>query len=293
MKDSNKEKRASYVPKWIVYPGKFLDKVSKPLAAAWMRYFFKRPPKRKMKPGATEWRKKAEKFDLEVPSINKKIKVLRWGNGDKKILVAHGWGGHATSLWKLIKFLTEQGYEVVSFDAPAHGESPTRSTLMLEFIESLKETDKHFGPFDAVIGHSMGGIAALNAAGSHGLKTGKLVLVAIPDSIERIFYGFADALGLSPEVAEINIDYLERVYKTPIHAISGSYNAERTDIPALIIHDKDDKEVPYTEAESIAARLKNGRLWLTEGLGHRRIIREPEVFNRIGEFLKSDSDGEK
>jgi len=285
---------ASYVPRWIIRIGKLIEKFSVKGAAAWMRFFFKRPPKRKLKPEERSWRDKAETHALEVKSIGKKIKVYRWGNGGKKVLVIHGWGGHGTSLWKLIRRLVKEGYEVVSFDAPAHGQSPTRSTLMLEFIESIRAVDKAFGPFYAAVGHSMGGISALNAAGSHDFSPEKLVVVGIPDSIERIFYEFAAALGLSPEVAKINIDYLEDIYGMNIHKISGSHNAARLDIPVLIIHDKDDKEVPYTEAVNIAKHLKKGELVLTEGLGHRRIIRDPAILKKILDFLKNGKDhGEK
>jgi len=284
---------AAYVPKWIIVAGKAIEKLSVPAAAAWMRFFFKRPPRPKLRPEEKAWRQRARTELLPVESIGKTIQTYRWGKGDKKVLVAHGWGGHGTSLWKLIKRLTDEGYQVYSFDAPAHGQSPTRSTLMLEFIESIKAMDRAYGPFYAAVGHSMGGISALNAAGSHGFRPQKLVLVGIPDSIERIFYGFADALGLSPEVAERNIDYLERVYGMAIDKISGSHNAARTRIPVLLIHDKDDKEVPYTEAENIARHLKNGRLILTEGLGHRRIIREPEILNQIAAFLKTPENGKE
>ncbi|NPA42985.1 MAG: alpha/beta fold hydrolase [Chlorobi bacterium] len=282
------------VPRWIVWPGKVLDKISKPAAAAYMRFFFKRPPRPKLKPEHKEWRRKARREWVEVPAVGKRIRVYRWGEGPSKVLVAHGWGGHGTSLWKLIRRLTEEGYQVVAFDAPAHGESPGRSTYMKEFIESILALDRKYGPFDAAIGHSMGGISALNAAGSHGFRPRRLVLVSVPDSIEAIFYKFADALGLSPEVARLNIQYLEDVYGMNIDEIAGSRNAARTRIPVLVIHDCDDKEVPCEDARRIAARLPQGELILTRGLGHRRIIRDPSTLDLIIRYLqKTDDHGKK
>ena len=274
------------IPKPIVWTAKVLEKFSPSVAASFSRYFFKRPFSRKILPEEKIWREKASQNELYVNSINKKIVTYKWGGPGKKVLVVHGWTGHGTSLWKLIKKLLDEGYEVYSFDAPAHGQSPTSSTLMLEFIESILAMDKTYGPFEAVIGHSMGGISALNAAGSHGLRTKKLVTVGIPDSIKKIFYQFADAMGLSPVIAEKNIEYLGRVYGMDIDKISGSYNAAKTGIPVLVIHDKNDKEVPYTEAVSIAENLPNGKLMLTEGLGHRRIIRNPGILQAIIDFIK-------
>ncbi len=286
--ENNKKPNIYRVPKFLKITSKILEFISPSIAASYSRFFFKRPQNKPLRPEELAWRKKAREEDLFVESINKKIKTYSWGNENgKKILVVHGWTGHGTSLWKLIKRLTEEGYRVYSFDAPAHGQSPTKSTLMLEFIESIKNMDKTYGPFEAVIGHSMGGISALNAIGSHGVQTRKLITVGIPDSIKRIFYQFAEALGLSEKIAEKNIEYIKRVYQMDIDKISGSYNAERTTVPTFVIHDKFDKEVPYTEALQIARKLPNGKLLITEGLGHRRIIRDPEILNLIVDFIKN------
>ena len=37
------------------------------------------------------------------------------------------------------------GYSTVSFDAPAHGKSGTRTTIMLEFIASILEIEQNTG----------------------------------------------------------------------------------------------------------------------------------------------------
>ncbi len=274
------------IPAPIVFTARILEKIAPSAAAAFSRFFFKRPLKHSLRPEEKIWRDKAQQNELFIDSINKKIITYKWGDAGPKVLVVHGWSGHGTSLWKLIEKLLDEGFEVYSFDAPAHGQSPTSSTLMLEFIESIKAMDKTFGPFEAVVGHSMGGISALNAVGSHGLKTKKLVTVGIPDSIKKIFYQFAEVMGLGPGIAEKNIEYLSKVYGMDIDKISGSYNARLTHIPVLVVHDKNDKEVPHTEALSIIEQLPHGKLLLTEGLGHRRIIRDPQILQHIVEFIK-------
>jgi pimeloyl-ACP methyl ester carboxylesterase len=275
------------VPKAIVWLGRLLQFFSKDLAARYSRYFFMRPMRHKMKPAEKKWMDEAEQTVIDVPSIGKKIHVYRWGPKDApKVLLAHGWSGRGTQFIDLGRRLLEEGYQVYAFDAPAHGQSGTGRTLMLDFIESIREMDRRFGPFEAIIGHSMGGIAALNAVGRFGLKPGKLITIGIPDSIKKIFYDFAEIMGLKPVIAEKNIDYLATVYGTDIDHLAGSYNAALTDIPVLVVHDKKDKEVPYTEAEAIVEELKNGRLLLTEGFGHRRILRNPYVIDQIVRFIR-------
>ncbi len=281
------------VPKPIIWTGRMLQFFSPEWAAKFSRFFFKRPFRHKPKRQELAWREKAEHFDLFVPGIKKKIRVYRWGKGDKKILLIHGWSGRGTQMYHLIDELLKNGYEVYSFDAPAHGLSESRSTLMLEFMESIKEVSREFGPFYALIGHSMGGIASINVLGRNWIKTDKLVTIGIPDSIKEIFYRFARMMGLKDEIAERNIAYMKRVYGVHVDELAGSYQAKNIHIPVLVIHDKKDREVPYTEAENLIKALPKGELYLTEGFGHTRILRNPMVIEKIINFLKENKDVDK
>lgn len=281
------------VPKPIVWVGRFIQFFSVRWAAAYSRYFFMLPQRHRVKPAESAWREQARQWDMDVPAIGKKVRMYAWGDGDKSVLLAHGWSGRGSQFVHLGRSLLERGYRVVAFDAPAHGQSAGKRTLMLHFIETIKEADAQNGPFHALIGHSMGGIAALNAVGSHGVRPAYLVTIGIPDSIKRIFYQFARIMGLKEDIARLNIEYLARVYGSDIDRLAGSYNAEKVAVPTLIIHDRDDKEVPYTEALSIGRKLPDGRLLLTGGLGHRRIMRNGEVIARILDFLEGKEVGQK
>ena len=281
------------VPKPIVWVGRFLQFFSVKWAAAYSRYFFMLPQRHGIKPAERQWREQARQWDMDVEAIGKKVRMYEWGKGDKKVLLAHGWSGRGSQFIHLGRRLVERGYRVIAFDAPAHGQSGGKRTLMLHFIETIKAAEVQHGPFHAIIGHSMGGIAALNAVGSHGVRPGYLVTIGIPDSIKRIFYQFAAIMGLKPDIARLNIEYLARVYGSDIDSLAGSYNAGKVEIPTLIVHDRDDKEVPYTEAISIAGKLPQGHLLLTRGLGHRRILRNKEVIKQILDFLEGGNVGEK
>ena len=58
--------------------------------------------------------------------------------------------------------------------------------------------------------------------------------------------------------------------------------------PALIVHDRDDHDVPYAHGEEIALAWPGAELLTTSGLGHRAVVRDPEVIRRTLAFL---SDG--
>jgi pimeloyl-ACP methyl ester carboxylesterase len=55
-------------------------------------------------------------------------------------------------------------------------------------------------------------------------------------------------------------------------------------IPALIIHDRDDADVPCADGQAVA-QAANAELLITQGLGHRRILRDKEVITRTIDFI--------
>ena len=63
--------------------------------------------------------------------------------------------------------------------------------------------------------------------------------------------------------------------------------ARKFDTPALIFHDPDDTEVPYQDAEAVAAAWRTASLVEASGLGHHRILRYPAVVNRTVRFVSA------
>ena len=86
-----------------------------------------------------------------------------WGSGPVAYLV-HGWGGNGSQLAAFVRPLLAEGFRVVLFDAPAHGDSepgpagPGR-THGVEFGKALDAVFAKFGPAEAVIAHSLGAIS--------------------------------------------------------------------------------------------------------------------------------------
>jgi pimeloyl-ACP methyl ester carboxylesterase len=62
--------------------------------------------------------------------------------------------------------------------------------------------------------------------------------------------------------------------------------APRVPQPCLVVHDRDDLTVPVQEAKAWAAGLGNSRLMLTSGLGHRRLLQDPEVVAEVVGFVR-------
>lgn len=221
---------------------------------------------------------------IYVPEIKKDIVVYQLGAGEKKILLAHGWSGRGTQLVKFADALVEKGYSTVSFDAPAHGKSPGNTTVMTDFIASIAEVDRKFGPFDAAVGHSLGGMSLLNAVKS-GLKINRLVTIGSGDKVKDILIDFVAKLELKPEFSAHLQQHFEKKYNTKMESYSAYLAAQSITIPVLVIHDEEDNEVPVWASKNIFGNLKNGELLITNNLGHRKILGNQEVIEKTINFI--------
>ena len=272
------------VPKSILYFAKFLNFFSSNLAEKFARKLFITPIKHKIPKREFHMEEKSVQTNLFIPAINKKIVVYSYGNSNKKILLVHGWSGRGTQLVKIADLFLENGYSTISFDAPAHGKSGTKTTLMLEFIESVLEIEKFYGPFEFAVGHSLGGMSILNAI-KQGLQVKKAVVIGSGNSVNNIVNTFVEKIGLPNKVALIMKNNFEKKYHFEMESFSAYKAAKEVHIPVLVIHDNDDEDIPVSEAYHLAENLTDKEILITNHLGHRKILGDATVLHKIVEFL--------
>jgi pimeloyl-ACP methyl ester carboxylesterase len=275
------------VPKVILYTGRFLQFISISAAAKFGTQLFTTPMKHKMPKREFHMDKQTEQTQLFVPAIMKTILVYRYGKSDKKILLAHGWSGRGTQLVKIADHFLKLGYEIISFDAPAHGKAAGKTTSMPEFIAAIHEIEKEFGAFEFAIGHSLGGMALLNAV-REGFQTKKLVTIGAADVITDIILHFTRTLTLKDAVAKKMKATLDQKFGRDIDYASAHNAAKEVHIPTLIMHDEHDADVPVSCAYAIHNELSNGSIHITKHLGHRRILGKQDVIDKIENFLLND-----
>ncbi len=280
-KSSNIDAR---VPKSVVFIGRLLYRISPFLAEKFARKLFITPIKHKIPKREFHMEENSIQNKLFIPAINKKIVVYSYGNLNKKILLVHGWSGRGTQLVKIADAFLENGYSTISFDAPAHGKSETKTTLMLEFIESVLEIEKKYGPFEFAVGHSLGGMSILNAI-KQGLKVKKAVVIGSGNSVINIVNTFVEKIGLPNKVAVIMRNNFEKKYHFEMESFSAYEAAKEVHIPVLVIHDADDEDIPVAEAYHLAENLINKEILITNNLGHRKILGDAAVLHKIVEFL--------
>ncbi len=274
------------IPKIILVTGKFLSFISTNLAVRFAAKLFTTPIKHKIPKRELEMDSKSRQETILVPSIHKNIVVYHFGASTRKILLVHGWSGRGTQLVKFAEAFVKLGYATISFDAPAHGKSPSSSTLMPEFIESILEIDKQFGPFEAAVGHSLGGMSLLNAI-KKGLNLNRLVIIGSGDVVQDIINDFVRKLELDAKFNDLLRIHFENKHQLSMDSFSAYHGAKTVDFPALVIHDQDDDEVPVSCAHHIHQNLKNGALMLTENLGHRKILGDLKVIQKTTDFITS------
>jgi pimeloyl-ACP methyl ester carboxylesterase len=202
--------------------------------------------------------------------------------------LVHCWSGRGTQLCKIADELLKAGYSTVSFDAPAHGKSPGKTAIMTDFIETILEIDKNFGPFEAAVGHSLGGMTLLNSF-KNGLALNHLAIIGSGDIVTDILKDFVAKLELKPIISTQLRLYFEKKYGVEMDNYSGYKSAMDIPIPVLVIHDKNDPEVPVAAGINIHKHLKNGELFLTEGLGHRKILGNHLVIEKVIDFIKTNN----
>ena len=221
----------------------------------------------------------------------KKVAVYRWGEGEETIILVHGWASRGTRLGHLAEPLNKKGYRVISFDMPAHGDSEGKTTNLFEGSEIITQIYEQFSPIRAIIGHSFGGMALSNAIHRHNLNVKRVVIVASPFTMNYIIESFRELINISAKVNDMMIRGIQKRFKESsdlnIHDLSVDSFAVELKMPFLVIHDKEDKDVPYSQGEGYANSLPDVEFVTTTGLGHRRILKDPEIIVKIVEFISS------
>lgn len=284
-KNTSKHTQSLKIPKLILQTSKFIAYFSSKLSTLFAAKLFTSPIKHKIPKRELEMDHKSIQKLIEIPSLNKRVVLYQYGESSKKILLVHGWSGRGTQLFKIADELVKAGYSTISFDAPAHGKSPGKTTIMSEFVETILEIDQQFGPFEGAVGHSLGGMSLLNAVKKR-FKIKRLAIIGSGDVVQDILDDFVVKLELKPSVSLKLREHFEKKYGQEMDSYSGYKSAMEIAIPVLVIHDKNDPEVAVGAGINIHNHLKNGTLYLTEGLGHRKILGNPIVIEKVVHFVK-------
>lgn len=264
---------------------KLLTVVSSTKAAEKAFDLFRTPQRRNKKP-APKIFEQAEKLTFKLDGIA--IHGWRWNHpADRKVLIIHGFESSATSFDRYVKPLVKKGYEVLAFDAPAHGKSGSKQITAPLYARTITEINQRYGPVQSFMAHSFGGLAvSLALEEIHHTSNTRLVLIApateTTTAINTFFHFLKLDDSLRPEFEKIIIK--AGGHPSSWYSIRRAMKHIRAQV--LWLHDEDDEITPLADAYKVKEEnYPNIQFVITKGLGHRRIYRDNKVSKAIVDFL--------
>ena len=255
------------------------------LAGAWAERLFLTPPRPKDAVLSSLDLVDAKSGLLEHKG--RAIATWTWGARSREapaVLLAHGWGGNAAQMRGFVFPLLSAGYRVVAFDQPAHGVSEGRLTGLPDFADVLARVAWQAGVVHGVIAHSLGGAAAALAI-ARGLPVRRAVVIGTSLDVGAYARRFARWHGMPERVREAMQAAIEERFGVRWSQLDAAKLAPRLAAPALVIHDWDDRAVPWSQGAELARHWRGAQLMTTRELGHRRILEDDAVTRAAADFI--------
>lgn len=262
-----------------------LSKVSKRKAAEKAFEIFTSPPTRVRKEPPAVF-KKAEPLTFHFDGLN--IVGYRWNHPqDKKVLILHGFESSVVNFDKYVSPLLKKGYEVLAFDAPAHGKSDGKMINAVDYKNLILQILQQYGPVHNFISHSFGGLAlSLALEETPHDESWKVVFIAPATESTTAMHQFFSLVKLDDGVQEEFQQLIEEANGKPLSWYSVARAAAQVKAQVLFLQDKQDLQTPYSDVEPIIRQgYRNFHFVITDGLGHRRIYKDPSSIKTIMEFL--------
>jgi pimeloyl-ACP methyl ester carboxylesterase len=267
---------------------RLVSAVSTNAAAQLATQLWFRAPRPKVHPLARDFMRTGERSTMLVHG--RPVAVWTWGTGPTVLLV-HGWGGYGGQMQPFVEPLVRAGYQAVIFDAPAHGESGpsqlgARRTTLFDFAYVIDAIGTDRGGLAGIIAHSGGSTATAWALLKAQWKARSLVFIApmaSPVAYAKVFHA---ALGLNDDVLRRFTEISSKRFDFTWDELEVPPMAQRVQTPPiLVVHDRGDVETSWSEGKAIADAWPQSVLHTTEGLGHRRVLRDPAVVDAVTSFV--------
>lgn len=271
--------------KYIRAKFKVLSSISKKKAAKEAIELFSTPRRRHIKPLPKNF-SRAETLQLQVAGIT--VTGWRWNHpASRKILILHGFESSVTNFDRYINPLLKKGYEVLAFDAPAHGRSGGKKITAPLYKQFILEADKQFGPVQSFLAHSFGGLAVSLALEemSH-TENYRLVLIAPATETTTAIDNFFNFLWLDPALRGEFEKIIIKNTGEGAEWFSIKRAMKHIRAKTLWIQDEDDMITPMKDVLNVEKEnYPQIEFVFTKGLGHRSIYRDNNVIRMIVDFL--------
>lgn len=270
---------ADYTPLWLPPLLKLTAAVAPPLAARIMGELISRP----------RGRNPTQPWELAAPAgqtveLRPGLFAETFGDEGPLLLALHGWRGRTSQFRPLGAMAAARGMRLVALDLPGHGGSAGKHATPRQTGDLLIGLAHEIGPVHAAIGHSFGG-AVIGAALAAGFRATRLVMLSSPTRVSRIPVYYANRMSLPERAMPHFLEWLDRDAGRPAAELDLVATGPTCGMPALLVHDREDAVIPYSEAEALIAAWPGLEVMTTTGKGHRDILSHEAVLKRVLEFV--------
>lgn len=269
-----------YVPAPVSTGLRALSAVAPPLAVrVAARAFWHVGPPAEVRPADRSVHERARRGAVDIDGEH--VVTYRWGDHEAPtVLLAHGWKSRASRFAGLVRSLEAAGLGVVSFDGVAHGDSSGGRMSALEHMAAIRAVHDAEGPFTAVVGHSLGALAA-GLALADGVPVDRFVSVAAMTGFDAVAESFLRLVGMPAGLHERFCDHVERTFPGSVRDVRSRIDLVAHPVPArvstLFVQDDGDRMSLPSGAPLLHAAVPGSELLTTRGLGHSRVLDDPDV----------------
>ena len=265
---------------------KLLSSISKKKAAEKAFELFCTPQSRHVKELPAVF-KEGEKLQFKFQQFS--IVGYRWNKGaSRTAMIVHGFESSSVNFDRYVNALVKKGYEVLAFDAPAHGKSSGKQVNAIIYRDFIKYIHQKYGPVQTFIAHSFGGLAVTMALAEikHDASY-RVVLIAPATETSTALDHFFKFINITDEAVKDEFEkIIVKISGQQVSWFSIRRALQKIKAKILWLHDEDDKITPLKDVYPIKKESHpNIRLVITKGLGHRRIYRDSQVVKTIADFI--------
>lgn len=262
---------------------------SQKAAARYAFRLFQRTNKKKLSQHEKRFYQSAKSYSLQGEQETFPVYEMGPTDGELVFLV-HGWNSNAGSMAKIAGQLSNNGFYCILFDLPGHGTSLLKYSNLKLCKERFKQVLKRYNADQKihVIAHSFGSAVVANTLAEEKIQPGYLVFLSSPDSIQELFIVLQKQLQLKETVFQRVLKMAEDLLKEPLADITMLHKTKEIEYKhLLLLHDKQDKILPHSYSQQLAAALPNSRLFSFNKIGHYRMLLNEELIQCLSKcFLE-------
>ena len=235
----------------------------------------------------------AEKFTLTVKDEYFEKKELhfngfKWGSGEKKVLITHGWGSKAADFSEIIAALRAiDNIQIIAFDAPGNGSSEGELSNLLLFKEAVKAIIQNYGTPAVMIGHSLGGMANVVALKELSVSPPLLISITSLIRLKENFEASMNAVGVpQPEQTKFLDDFKAKFNMPASYFNLNDYYPFDAGLKHWLAYDEGDLISTYNYLEEFLDKYPFIESSEYPDTGHERILKSPQLISDIVDLVR-------